>query len=79
MHELSASDYESWKLYYKEEPFGNPWQNWLMAMQTNIIARAHFKREHRPKFTDYFYEDPDYKRERQTQDLFLWFQSKAKH
>lgn len=77
MDEISASDYESWKLFYKEEPFGGPWENWLMAIQTDIIAKANFKKP--PKLKDYFYEDPDYKRERDTHNLCMWFASKAKH
>lgn len=76
--EMSSSEFEGWMTFYKYEPFGAQWENWLTAMVCNIISCAHFKKSERPNFLDFFYTDEETEKERKTTELHEWLNSKAK-
>jgi hypothetical protein len=43
-HRMMYSEFRQWMRYFKEEPFGGPWENFLMAQQNNLLTQIHFKK-----------------------------------
>jgi len=79
---MPASVFDQWRAYYQAEPFGQPWENWLMAVPAHILATVHSKKGASPKMKDFFYEDPAVKKERQTKQFFHFletYEPKRKH
>ena len=57
---MSSREYDEWRRYEQAEPFGQPWDNWLMAVQGQMFASAHTaKGKSPPQIKDFFYKGPD--------------------
>lgn len=72
---MPASQFDSWIAYSKEEPFGNPWENWLMATPALMFAQVHSKRGETPMLKDFFYESAEAKRERQQKEFIRFLET----
>lgn len=73
---MPVSEFGRWMAYAEEEPFGQPWENWLMAVQAWQFACAHTGNgKNPPKFQNFMYKGPA-ARERDAQrkvDSFVSF------
>lgn len=56
---MPSSEFLRWQRYAEEEPFGQPWENWLMARPAFDFAMAHTgKGRPKPRFDSYLYKGP---------------------
>lgn len=62
-----------WEDYARIEPFGNPWDNWLMAVPATMFSQVHSKKGATPKMTDFMYEDAETKKQREAEQLMHFF------
>lgn len=51
---MPLSYFERWVMYEQEEPFGQPWENWLMAVPAHQFAHVNSKRP--PNFKDFYFK-----------------------
>ena len=81
--EMPSSAFSEWMEYSELEPFGQPWDNWLMAVNSWQFACAHSDpKKPRPKFQNYFYEaeqDKALRKQAETRQFFDWLDSKVSH
>lgn len=74
---MPASLLYKWMDFERLEPFGQPWQNWLMAVPAVDFASVHAKKGTQISLKDYIYEDKQSKIERQNAELFTFFDAKV--
>ena len=54
---MPVSEFDQWVEYDTEEPFGQPWDNWLMAVQGHLFASANTaKGKTAPTIESFFYK-----------------------
>jgi hypothetical protein len=58
MDRMPSSLLKKWIEYHRLEPFGQPWENWLMAVPAHMFASVHSKKGAVPPFKDFVYVDP---------------------
>lgn len=63
---------DEWVEYARLEPFGHPWENWLMAIPAHMYASVKSKKGREPSLQSFYYEDSQSKKERE-QSQFLHF------
>lgn len=73
--QMPARLLDEWVAYYDIEPFGKPWENWLMAVPAHMTAAIHSKKGQTPKLSSFIYEHPDAKKERETLEFFNFLES----
>jgi hypothetical protein len=76
-HNMSSSLLHRWREFERVEPFGGPWENWLMAVPASDFASVYARKGVQVKVSDYMYEDAQDKKERQTANLFTWLDAKV--
>lgn len=75
---MSAQQLQKWLDYARQEPFGQPWENWLMAIPAHMYASVHTgKNRAPPKFEKFFHVDTESKRQKDTAEFLTWLDSKA--
>ena len=67
-----------WVDYYKREPWGAKFDNWMMAVQAQQFALVHSKKGSSPKVEDYMYADPDIDKEEKLHGLIDFFEGHVK-
>ena len=67
-----------WLDFYRLEPFGQEWENWLMARPTQLFASVHGKKGSRVSVKDFMYEDSESKRDREAEEFFLFMDGHEK-
>jgi len=79
---MPASEFNRWKEYSAEEPFGQPWENWLMAVTAQMFAKVHRgKGGQAPTLDDFMYKGPAKIAEKEQQKidrLMAFFDSNVK-
>lgn len=75
--EIPSSVMDKWMDFYRLEPFGQQWENWLMAVPTSAFAQVHAKKGSIVKMNDYFYVDEQTKEEEKLGSLLSLFDSKV--
>lgn len=56
---MPSSQFTEWMEFYRLEPFGARWQNWLMAQPLQFSRLLHSKKGHRPPIDDLYYKDTE--------------------
>lgn len=66
---LGAAEFENWKRYYNQEPFGAERDNWHMAVLASLFANSLRQKNSDPKTrpVDFFYNSVSDSKERETQ------------
>lgn len=59
MDKMPSSLLKKWIEYNRVEPFGQPWENWLMAIPAHMFAQANSKKGSEPPFKEFIYVDPE--------------------
>lgn len=72
MEDMPSSLLDKWYDFHRLEPFGQQWQNWLMAVPLSNFVKVHSKKGTVVKASDYFYEDEQSKKDRE-QATFIKF------
>lgn len=79
---MPSSEYEDWRLFHQEEPFGAPWENLMMAWPTAVYVAANTRKGKKaPGVSDFMYRGPEAqaKKKRADNQAFLMrLDSKAK-
>ena len=70
---MPVSLLNKWLDFYRLEPFGQEWENWLMARPTHLFAMANCKKGSKIAIKDFMYEDPQSTKERQAEELMMFF------
>ncbi|MFW0776204.1 MAG: phage tail assembly protein T [Rickettsiales bacterium] len=70
---MPASLYSRWQDYSRIEPFGQPWENWLMSVPATMFKQVHSRKGTVVKMQDFTYEDEKSKRDREAADLMAFF------
>ena len=56
---MPSSEFSDWLEFAQEEPFGAPWENWLMAVPAHMFASANTsKKKAPPKMEKFFFAGP---------------------
>lgn len=78
---MPVSLMNKWLDFYRLEPFGQEWENWLMARPTHLFAQVHGKKGSKISVQDFMYEDSQSKRDREAEEFMSFldaFDKKAK-
>lgn len=71
--DMPASLYQRWQDYARIEPFGQPWENWLMSVPATMFKQVHSRKGQIVQMKDFMYEDPQSKKERESNELMDFF------
>ena len=70
---MPVSLLNKWLDFYRLEPFGQEWENWLMARPTHLFASVHGKKGSKIAIRDFMYEDTESAKDRQAEELMMFF------
>lgn len=76
---MSSSEFSDWMTFSEDEPFGAPWENWLMAIPAYQFACANTpKNKPRPEFKKLLWESPRTRQQRGLKSFRQTMRAKAK-
>lgn len=79
---MGSREFSDWQEFAREEPFGAPWENWLMARIAHLFAVANTSKKRKPpEFKTFFFMGPraqEKQKEKRVGGLLSMLQGKAK-
>ena len=78
MASMPSSLFQKWSEFERVEPFGQPWENWLMAVPAFDFAQVHKAKGKMIQFGQYMYVPTEEKMRAKEKKFISFLQAKAK-